>query len=112
MSKSRNGTTETIESTDESMDKAAESAVDTLLEVSAIVDDALASGSADAPVADIIGDAIETEGEQRPSRRRRIARGGTIVLVTAAAALAAGVALAMVLRRRDSGEDAEEDLFA
>jgi phytoene/squalene synthetase len=112
MSKSRNGTTETIESTDESIDQATESAVDTLLEVSAIVDDALAGASADAPVADVITEAIEAEDEQRPSRRRRIAKGGTIVLVTAAVAVAAGVALAMVLRRRDAGEDLEEDLFA
>jgi hypothetical protein len=111
MSKSRNGTTETIESTEESMDKATESAVDTVLEVSAIVDETLTGGSSEAPVADIIGDVIEAE-DARPSRRRRIARGGTIVLVTAAAALAAGVALAMVLRRRDSGDDAEADLFA
>lgn len=112
MSKSRNGTTETIPPTEESLDQPTDSAVDTLLEVSAIVDEALASGGTEAPVADIIGDAIDIEEDDQPSRRRRVAKGGTIVLVTAAVALAAGVALAMVLRRRDSGDDAEEDLFA
>lgn len=102
MSKSRNGTTETLESTEESMDKAVESA-----------DDAVASDSAEArPATEAIEGDIEAGDEQQPSRRRRIVRGGTIVLVTAAAAVTAGVALAMVLRGRGADEDAEEDVFA
>jgi hypothetical protein len=109
MSKSRNGTTETVESTEASADQTTDEAVDSLSEVGAIVDEALASGSADASVAD----AMEAGDEaQQPSRRRRLARGGTFVLVTAAAAVAAGVAIAMVLRRRGAEDDAEEDLFA
>ncbi len=113
MSKSRNGTTETLESTKESMDKAVESAEDARLEASAIVDDAVASDSAQAPPAtEAIADDIEAEDEQQPSRRRRIVRGGTIVLVTAAVAVTAGVGLAMVLRGRGADEETAEDFVA
>jgi len=111
MSKSRNGTTETLESTAESLDTAAASALDARLD-SPLADQALAASVEAPPVVEGITDAMEGEDKPKPSRRRRIVRGGTIVLVTAAVAVTAGVGLAMVLRARGADEGAEVDLVA
>ena len=107
MSKSRNGTTDTLDALEETQEEVsgAMAADMPAIEAAAELGTAIAEAVA---VEEVIE---EEEEEKRPSRRRRIAQGGTIVLVTAAIAVAAGVVLAMILRNRGSDDELDEDLL-
>jgi len=107
--KTRNAAGEIADPATEVMDKEVESAVEAVLEVGAIVDEALAESAAEtAPSFQAEAEALLEEQETSNGARRFMRRGG-IVLVTAAVAVGAGVLVAMVLRSRGS-EDAEDDL--